>query len=352
MAIGPTNITAAPYATTAGVIDNSGKLQGVSASNPMRIDPTGTTVQPVSGTTASPKTTVILTTTPLVGATNYTSPWIDTVATGDTFIKVMWYATYSGGSYNPVTVEVYETDDPNNANMYNPAGHWGGVAWVNGTGWLTAQIRSRYWQVVWTQNSVTGTALEISYTSMNIPPVVQAQGLYSDGSGAPLALSNLGDMMIAARVGAATEGSLTPRSWLDQTSSVSMALYMTPMVVSTAPSTNGGYMWAVRTPGVFKSVQAVSITAGTPQAIWTPASGKKFRLMGYSLSLSVAGSIILEDASGSANEIIRTPLMAAGVGMNAPQMGNGILSAAANNSLYADVTASGSISGFVYGTEE
>lgn len=106
---------------------------------------------------------------------------------------------------------------------------------------------------------------------------------------------------------------------------------------------------ALRTPSVFKNIAAVAVTAATPVAAWDPASGKKFRLMGFALSLSVAGSVIIKDG---ANEILRTPLMAAGAGMVSPPMGNGILSTAADANLFIDVTASGSVSGFVYGTEE
>lgn len=112
---------------------------------------------------------------------------------------------------------------------------------------------------------------------------------------------------------------------------------------------NGGSMDMVRTPNVFKTIAAVAVTAATPLTIWTPTAGKKFRLMGFALSLSVAGSVILLD---SAAEILRTPLMAAGVGQPSAAFGNGILSALANNTLKIDVTASGSVSGYVFGTEE
>ena len=108
--------------------------------------------------------------------------------------------------------------------------------------------------------------------------------------------------------------------------------------------------WPLRTPAVFKTIAAVAVTAGTPVAVWTPAANKKFRALGWALSLSVAGGVILKDAT---TEMIRTPLMAAGIGQSSPPgMSNGILSAAANNALNIDVTATGSVSGFVFGTEE
>lgn len=59
--VGATGVAAPAFATEIGIIDASGHLVGSSASNPVRIDPTGTTVQPVSGT---------------VTALQGTSPWV------------------------------------------------------------------------------------------------------------------------------------------------------------------------------------------------------------------------------------------------------------------------------------
>ena len=111
----------------------------------------------------------------------------------------------------------------------------------------------------------------------------------------------------------------------------------------------------LRTPAIFKTVAAVAVTAGTPVAIWTPATGKTVRLMGWDLSLSVAGGIIFKQGTtpGGSTEVIRTSSNGANVSHpSAPGMGNGVLLSAANNILYADVTASGTISGHVFGTEE
>lgn len=123
-----------------------------------------------------------------------------------------------------------------------------------------------------------------------------------------------------------------------------------PSVASLPLGWNGATWERLRVANTFKTLAAVAITAGTPVIVWTPTAGKKFRLLGYSLSLSVAGAVILDDVAA---EFIRTPLMAAGVGTSSPApMGNGFLSAAANNTLKLDVTATGSVSGFVFGTEE
>jgi len=114
-------------------------------------------------------------------------------------------------------------------------------------------------------------------------------------------------------------------------------------------SSNGAKRVTGGHASVFKNLAAVSVTAGTPVAAWTPTASKKFRVLGFMLSLSVAGAVILKDAT---TEKLRTPLMAAGVGLASPQMGDGILSALADNVLNIDVTATGTVSGFIFGIEE
>jgi hypothetical protein len=112
---------------------------------------------------------------------------------------------------------------------------------------------------------------------------------------------------------------------------------------------NGASWDRLRTPNVFKVVSAVAVTAGTPASVWTPTSGKKFRLLGFVLSLSVAGFVKLID---SAAEIFRTGAMPLGDGDEVISLGNGILSALANNILKIDVSATGTVNGTVFGVEE
>jgi hypothetical protein len=106
-----------------------------------------------------------------------------------------------------------------------------------------------------------------------------------------------------------------------------------------------------RTPTIFKSFSAQLITSET--TIWTPAAGKKFRLMGFVITQGiVAGNITLRDNTGGTTILVipSTPIgqpLNVGIGM-----GNGILSAAANNVLTAQGTATETISGFLFGTEE
>jgi hypothetical protein len=124
------------------------------------------------------------------------------------------------------------------------------------------------------------------------------------------------------------------------------------LLVSVQVWGSGQVPTGLRSPDTFVTIKAVAITAGTPVAIWTPPAGKRFRLMGWSLATSAATNVIMEDSSGGANELLRCGVAAANVASISPDLGNGYLSTAANNALYFDVTASATISGFVYGVTE
>jgi hypothetical protein len=108
-----------------------------------------------------------------------------------------------------------------------------------------------------------------------------------------------------------------------------------------------------RSPGKFVSLNAVSVAAET--TIWTPAAGRKFRLMGYNLTaLGAAGNVVLKDNTAGASLPIVLPFGAIGANLSSqyPGMGNGIVSATANNVLTATGAASQTLSGYVFGTEE
>lgn len=135
-------------------------------------------------------------------------------------------------------------------------------------------------------------------------------------------------------------------------------------------SVYNGLTWdRLRTLTVFKTSGA--ITALGASAVWTPAAGKKFRLMAYSLEVSynaslAAGGLNLLKLQDSATDLainfepfIPTAALTAG---NVPLfstgwclLGNGILSQAANNVLNLNLAvalATGAIRVRVAGTEE
>lgn len=113
---------------------------------------------------------------------------------------------------------------------------------------------------------------------------------------------------------------------------------------------NGSTWDRRRTPNVFKTLSTVAI--GAEATIWTPAAGKKFRLMGFQFGEGVAtGAIALKDNTAGTTIYI-VPANTVGAVVNSPNMGNGILSNAANNVLTATGVATETLTGMVFGTEE
>jgi hypothetical protein len=106
-----------------------------------------------------------------------------------------------------------------------------------------------------------------------------------------------------------------------------------------------------RVPSKFIDINAVALVAGVGATVWTPGAGKKFRLMGGWFSSSAAAALILGDNAVGA-VIFRTPLLAAAGTFTLPPMGNGFLSAVANNVLKLDVSVNSTVTGCVFGTEE
>lgn len=121
-----------------------------------------------------------------------------------------------------------------------------------------------------------------------------------------------------------------------------------PMVGGLLFVWNGAAWDRLRVQNVRKDLNALSITSIA--TVWTPASGKKVRLMGAIISVSAAASVLFEDNS-SGNTVCRTPKMAADTPYNF-DFGQGILLSAANNVLKATASASATITGTLYGTEE
>lgn len=105
------------------------------------------------------------------------------------------------------------------------------------------------------------------------------------------------------------------------------------------------------TPTVFKDLAAVTITTIT--TVWDPGSGKRFRLMGGTISVSAAGSVLFEDGSaGAGNFVFRTPKLEADKPYTFTLGELGRLSAAVNNDLKATLSVAGTITGTLYGTEK
>ena len=111
-------------------------------------------------------------------------------------------------------------------------------------------------------------------------------------------------------------------------------------------------------PDRFKSAVANAIGS---TALWTPAAGKKFRVLGYTFTLpstatSVAGTVItLKDGVTTIFTLIAMGATTGALTGNVRLNGNGYLSSAADNVLNIDLSAAltvGQIAVSVWGTEE
>jgi hypothetical protein len=107
---------------------------------------------------------------------------------------------------------------------------------------------------------------------------------------------------------------------------------------------------AVRLPNVFKDVSTVTVT--TIATLWTPASGKTVRLMGATVSVSAAVSLLFEDnAAGAGNFLFRTPKLLADTPYTF-DLGNGLPLSAVDRVLKCTSSAAATVVGTVYGQEQ
>ena len=102
-------------------------------------------------------------------------------------------------------------------------------------------------------------------------------------------------------------------------------------------------------PNIFKTTNAISVASET--TIWTPGSGKRFRLMGGLLSITGAvGNILFKDGTGGStvfllpNILLSTPISFG--------LGEGILSGTANNVLTVTGVTLMILNGVVWGRED
>lgn len=112
---------------------------------------------------------------------------------------------------------------------------------------------------------------------------------------------------------------------------------------------NGATWQRARVPTVFK---AVSLTAATAETtVWTPTTGKKFRVMGMFLNAGAATTLTFKDNTAGTTIIEGYASATAAENLNFGGMG-GILSAAANNVLTVTRGSSAALYGMIWGTEE
>lgn len=118
---------------------------------------------------------------------------------------------------------------------------------------------------------------------------------------------------------------------------------------------NGSTYDRTRYANVFKVITAQAVTAGSGFTAWDPASGKKFRLMGYCLSTTNAAALRFYEGLTTAltNELFKSPILAAAGTDRMDRIGgNGIKSSTVDMNLNIDTSATTNLTGSVWGTEE
>jgi len=111
-----------------------------------------------------------------------------------------------------------------------------------------------------------------------------------------------------------------------------------------------GTSWEPKlTPSKF--VVATNLQESIPTAVWTPALGTRFRLMGFSLTSSLAGQFNLRDGFGG--PILISLIFQAGIPYPTIDLGNGILSNTPNTPLVLEGPGPiAAISGLFWGQEQ
>ena len=364
-----------PLGTTGNPIhsaDNVAQWGGTAVSAPPAsgIPPVGTEVAPVVKPVQ--RRFAAVSTTALLGSSaTFTSSWIDTQQTGDAFVEI---SCFSDKASNTNGVMIQESDDTSNSNFTRIV--FQGTTTASTFFTAQANIRARYWRVSYQNSGTAQTSFELVANASSVSSMVSLgvlagnQGSCIPVIGAFAAGANNGQQsaVLVAAVGAGglgTDGSIATTQIVPQAGG-SANLAVVPYLVTQAGSSPN--QSAQRTPNVFKTAKA---TATGTTAVWTPTTGKKFRLMRFKIivtanSAQTTGAVVdfdLQDSSTSINLIhsVFIPTTAITTNINDGydsgwiDLGNGYLSTAANNVLNLVFSAtgfSGAVRVIACGTEE
>jgi hypothetical protein len=96
-----------------------------------------------------------------------------------------------------------------------------------------------------------------------------------------------------------------------------------------------------------------TVALGSIVSVWTPASGKTVRILGGSISVSAAVSILFEDnAAGAGNYVLRTPKLLADTPYELRLPVGGIALSATDHILKATSSGAANCTGVLWGVEE
>ena len=255
----------------------------VSAPTAASTPPAGTEVAPVIRPIGR-KQTQILTTTALAGNAVFTSSWFDTNATGDAWASAFAYTSAAANSATNGFI-IQGTDDQSNASLTKTLSFASVVG--NNQSQITAFISTRYWRVQYTNGSTTqvGSSFEVTATSVNY-----ANNLFIQSPPNPGAISQA--VWTTSIAPNALNPTVTDGRVAFQQTDVNNTVAGIPASLNMV-STGTAAGFFQRTPAIFKTAQ-FSASGLTP--VWTPVSGKKFRLMKFQILLTDNASTVTTPA--------------------------------------------------------
>lgn len=300
----------------------------------------------------------ILTTTPLAGGGVYTSSWFDTNQTGAHFVG--GFVT-TDVALNSVTngFQIQGTNDTAAGAPFPILVLGSGSATSKNTLWQTV-MPYRYWRIVVTNGASAMASFEVTALESSIPlQIVVTQTIK-------------GQLVVSPVIGSASTGGFTDNAQFLATTSNTDGTAAIPVSVSAYLTAGAGgsgattALNAARTPSIFKTASAA---ASGNTAVWTPTSGKKFRLMRFMVQVTgnsttasgVVVTISFQDSASAMNiamdVFVPTTSLGTGDDFVGPwvDLGNGFLSAAANNVLNINLSAAlatGNVRVTCCGTEE
>jgi hypothetical protein len=320
------------------IVSNIAKWAGSVLSPAASTSPIGNEVAPVVRV-ISKKTSSVLYPQQIMTAgastpVNYDSGWQDTNLDGTIFLGI---SSWSDIGSNNGGIRLFTTMDPSTPLVDTIANVNGIPAGVN---YLSFQINKRYWKIQLLGPTSGTVKVQLAVTLFNhIPlPVVNLGGT---GVFNPLGVS-------AVSSSGTADGQLCLLPSAGNQLAAAIGTLAVGMHVS--PGTNTFNM--LRTPAVFRSGMSTEAASNGVNTIWTPAVGKKFRLMRYKFevgadcTLAAATGVSLTFTDGGfigfsiGSLAHRFSIPAAAITSSGEDyasewidLGNGALSAAANNAL-------------------
>lgn len=302
----------------------------------------------------------ILTSTPLGASASFVSAWFDSNQTGDMYVMASCRTDQNGA--NPGLI-LDQTDDTANTNL-QVLGTASVQVFANTFTTLgPAAIVRRYWRIRMVNFTTPQGTLEVA--ADGIP-----QFPYATGAGTAFLALNAVVTQANAQQGNGGDG---VSNSLLRPIGMQLGSSFGPIQQDVFSLLFNGTTWdRPRTPSIYKTVNVTSATAGN-SAVWTPAAGKKFRLMkfqinGSNLAATAAAVVTLSFQDNVTGVTIGTysVLLPAVAGVVSGvvdissgwiDIGNGYLSILANNVLNLNVSAApagatGSYRVNVCGTEE